>query len=244
MHGLIFETSVWLLAESTRLFTLHYGITSVLKVRRWLNPKITINLIIWLPRQHLQRYKGIIQTHTPWALTLSPQRRWPIVLSTRSLRTDPWKSKIPLKEHIPRLHPLHLGYVVYTVQDILTQSTKSSFSDLPNSIQQHIMRPAVEICKTAWIMPSLPPASPYAPTMHNAQQVNCRCFYTICLVFNFSYCLTINSFNPTNIAYRYAVKLESRLMFSRVIQGPQCVKSHVGAFECTRRSCRTKDFIT
>ena len=156
----------------------------------------------------------------------------------------PMESKIPLKEHIPRLHPLHLGYVVYTVQDILTQSTKSSFSDLPNSIQQHIMRPAVETCKTAPMMPSLQPAPPYAPTMHNAQQVNCRCFYTICLVFNFSYCLTINSFNPTNIAYRYAVKLESRLMFSRVIQGPQCVKSHVGAFECTRRSCRTKDFIT
>jgi hypothetical protein len=128
------------------------------------------------------------------------------------------------------------------VQESLTRSTESSFSDLPNSIQQHIMRPVVKTCKTARMMPSLRPAPPYAPMMHNAQQVNCWCFYTICLVFNFSYCLTINSFNPTNIAYRYAVKLESRLMFSRVILGPQCVKSHVGAFECTRRNCRTKNF--
>ena len=40
-----------------------------------------------------------------WALILCPQRRCTMKPSSQILRTDPWTNKIPLKEHIPRLHP-------------------------------------------------------------------------------------------------------------------------------------------
>jgi len=48
------------------------------------------------------------------------------------------------------------------------------------------MTSAAEICKTApkllhKVMPPHQPTSPYESKMHNAQQVNCLCLYTICL---------------------------------------------------------------